>query len=86
MQVKNTGKRRGTEVAQLYVQDVAGDVTRPVRELKAFQRIELAAGESRRVSFKLDTTKLVPLCRMVAELTGIPLSPMKPVAGDKISK
>src|SRR5205085_167405 len=39
--VKNTGKLTGTEVVQLYVRDLVGSVTRPVKELKGFQRIEL---------------------------------------------
>jgi beta-glucosidase len=56
--VKNTGKRAGTEVAQLYVRDVVGDVDRPVRELKGIQRVEIAAGESRHVTFNLSTDDL----------------------------
>jgi len=51
--VTNTGKRDGVEVAQLYVRDMAGSVTRPVKELKAFERLELAPGESREVTFTL---------------------------------
>ncbi len=54
----NTGARKGTEVVQLYVRDLVGSVTRPVRELKGFERVELAAGESRRVSFRLHTDDL----------------------------
>ncbi|HOC19379.1 MAG TPA: beta-glucosidase BglX [Vicinamibacterales bacterium] len=53
VRVTNTGSRPGTEVVQLYVRDLVGSVTRPVKELKGFQRVELAAGESREVSFTL---------------------------------
>lgn len=56
--LKNTGKYDGTEVVQLYVQDKVGSVTRPVKELKAFQRVELKAGESKSVSFSLPVSEL----------------------------
>lgn len=56
--LKNTGRRDGTEVAQLYVRDVAGSVTRPVRELKGFQRVALKAGESRELTFDLKPVDL----------------------------
>ena len=52
--VKNTGNRAGKAVAQLYVGDVDGNVIRPVRELKGFEKIALEPGESRDVSFTLD--------------------------------
>ena len=51
--LSNTGGREAVEVAQLYVRDLVGNVTRPVRELKGFQRIRLKAGEQREVSFEL---------------------------------
>jgi beta-glucosidase len=51
--VENTGKRAGDEVVQLYIRDVAASVTRPVRELKGFERVTLKPGERRRVSFTL---------------------------------
>ncbi len=51
--ITNTGERTGTEVVQLYVRDLVGSLTRPVRELKDFQRITLQPGEARRVSFIL---------------------------------
>ncbi|MBI2511143.1 MAG: beta-glucosidase BglX [Opitutae bacterium] len=51
--VRNAGKRAGEEIVQFYVRDRVGSVTRPVRELKGFQKIELAAGEAREVSFQL---------------------------------
>jgi beta-glucosidase len=51
--VRNAGRRDGAEVVQLYVRDVAGSTTRPVKELKGFEKIELKSGESRRVSFRI---------------------------------
>jgi len=53
VEVENTGKRAGDEVVQLYIRDVAASVTRPVKELKGFQRITLQPGEKRRVQFTL---------------------------------
>jgi beta-glucosidase len=54
----NTGKRAGTEVVQLYVRDVVARTVRPVKELKAFRRVHLRAGESKEVEFTLDSNKL----------------------------
>ena len=51
--VTNAGEVTGKEVVQMYIQDVVGSNTRPVRELKGFQKIELAPGESRNVSFAI---------------------------------
>jgi beta-glucosidase len=51
--VTNAGEREGTEVVQLYVRDVAGSVTRPVRELKGFARVALKPSQSREVTFTL---------------------------------
>jgi beta-glucosidase len=51
--VSNTGDRDGEEVVQLYVRDLAGSVTRPVRELKGFQKIAIPAGQQQEVSFTL---------------------------------
>ena len=56
--VTNVGKVAADEVAQLYVQDIVGSVTRPVRELKGFQRVHLKPGESREVSFQLSADDL----------------------------
>jgi beta-glucosidase len=56
--VKNTGPRPGDEVVQLYVRDEYGSVTRPVKELKAFRKISLGAGESTRVSFEVPVQEL----------------------------
>jgi beta-glucosidase len=51
--VRNEGKVEADEVVQLYVRDLVGNVTRPVRELKGFQRIRLKPGERTTVSFEL---------------------------------
>ena len=51
--VTNTGKVAGEEVVQLYVRDLVGSVTRPVKELKGFQKIMLQPGESRELKFVL---------------------------------
>jgi beta-glucosidase len=53
VRVTNKGKLPGEKVVQLYVRDRVGSLTRPVRELKGFEKIELAAGESRDVEFQL---------------------------------
>ncbi len=58
VKVTNTGGRAGSEVVQLYVRDLVGSFTRPVKELKGFQKIELGPGESRRVDFTLKTDDL----------------------------
>ncbi len=57
-EVTNTGSRAGTEIVQLYVRDLAGQVTRPVKELKGFQRVTLQPGEARRVHFQLTAEDL----------------------------
>ncbi len=54
----NTGTCEGTEIAQVYVRDLVGSVTRPVKELKAFERITLAPGESRTVALTLPVSEL----------------------------
>ena len=51
--VTNTGSRDGAEVVQLYIRDLVGSITRPVKELKGFEKIFLKAGESRKVSFSI---------------------------------
>jgi beta-glucosidase len=53
VEVENVGKRTGDEVVQLYISDEASSATRPLKELKGFERITLRAGEKRRVSFTL---------------------------------
>lgn len=56
--VSNTGTREGKEIVQLYIQDVVGSVTRPVRELKGFEKIMLQAGERKTVSFTISVNDL----------------------------
>lgn len=56
--LKNTSKVYGTEVAQLYIQDIVGSIVRPVKELKGFQRVALKGGESKTVEFKLTAEDL----------------------------
>lgn len=52
--VTNTGEVDGSEVVQVYVEDVASTVARPVRELKGFAKVSVAAGESAQVTIELD--------------------------------
>ena len=54
----NTGACDGTEVAQVYVRDLVGSITRPVKELKAFERVSLKAGESRTLTVKIPVQEL----------------------------
>ena len=56
--VTNTGDRYGEEVVQLYIRDLVGTVTRPVKQLKGFEKIGLEAGESGQVAFMLRTEDL----------------------------
>jgi beta-glucosidase len=56
--VENTGSRPGDEVVQLYIHQRAGSTSRPVRELKGFERVALAPGEKKTVRFTLDKAKL----------------------------
>ena len=56
--LKNTGKYTATEVVQLYVQDMVGSVVRPVKELKRFDRVELAPGQTKTVTFELPVAEL----------------------------
>jgi beta-glucosidase len=54
MEVRNTGKREGEEVVQVYVKDVECSLERPVKELKGFAKVFLEAGEKRTVAIKLN--------------------------------
>ncbi len=56
--LENTGNYEGTEIAQLYIQDKVGSVTRPVKELKRFTRITLKPGEKKNISFELPISEL----------------------------
>ncbi|MHB9755808.1 glycoside hydrolase family 3 N-terminal domain-containing protein [Streptomyces sp. BYX5S] len=58
VEVRNTGSRRGDEVAQLYVRDVAASLTQPVRRLRGFKRVTLDAGASTTVRFRLGAEDL----------------------------
>lgn len=56
--ITNTGKREGKELVQLYVQDVVGSITRPVRELKGFEHVYVKNGETKEVTFKISSEDL----------------------------
>ena len=58
VEIENVGPLAGDEVVQLYIRDVAASVTRPVRELKGFQRVTLRPGEKRRLEFILGAEQL----------------------------
>ena len=51
--LSNSGKTDGREVVQLYIRDLVGSITRPVKELKGFQKISLKAGESKTITFNI---------------------------------
>ncbi len=67
--ITNTGKRNGTETVQLYVQDLVGNVARPVKELKGFKRITLEAGEKQEVKFTLTASDLSFYNQAMKEVT-----------------
>jgi beta-glucosidase len=56
--VTNTGSKDGKETVELYIRDVVGSITRPVKELKGFQKIDLKAGETKNVSFTISVNDL----------------------------
>jgi beta-glucosidase len=56
--IKNTGTRKGQEIVQLYIRDLVGSVTRPVKELKGFKKILLEQGQTKKVTFVLTTDDL----------------------------
>ncbi len=58
VRIKNTGKYAGEEIIQLYIRDMVGSLTRPVKELKDFTRVTLEAGESKEVVFKVSAEAL----------------------------
>jgi len=58
VEVTNTGELKGKEVVQLYIRDLVASVTRPVRELKGFELVELEKGETKKVSFTLNKETL----------------------------
>lgn len=59
MNVKNTGSRAGKEIVQLYIKDVESSMTRPEKELKGFEKVELQPGEEKTVSFTLNKDHLL---------------------------
>ncbi len=58
VEVTNTGKRKGEEVVQLYVRDEVASITRPIKELKGFEKIRLEPGETRIVTFPITDEQL----------------------------
>ncbi len=58
LDVKNTGRVRGDEIAQMYIRDEVSSVTRPIKELKDFARVSIEPGETKTVTFKITPEKL----------------------------
>ena len=58
VEVTNTGKRRGAEVVQMYIRDLVSSVTRPVKELKGFQKVSLQPGETQTVALEISRESL----------------------------
>jgi beta-glucosidase len=58
VKITNSGSRAGEEIVQLYVRDIVGSVTRPLKELKGYEKIKLKPGESKNVTFKLTAEDL----------------------------
>ena len=58
IQIENTGQVEATEIVQLYVRDLVGDVSRPVKELKAYDRVTLTPGQKQTIRFELDSNNL----------------------------
>lgn len=56
--LKNTGQYDGAEVVQLYIRDLVASISRPVKELKGFQKVFLKAGESKTITFDISTEDL----------------------------
>jgi beta-glucosidase len=67
--VRNIGDRAGQEIVQLYVRDLVGSLTRPVMELKGFQKIRLEAGASQQLTFTISTDDLAFVNRKLEEVT-----------------
>jgi len=65
----NSGDREATEVVQLYLRDLVGNVTRPVKELKGFRRVRLKPGEARTVAFDIHTDDLAFYGRAMRRMT-----------------
>ena len=58
VEIENTGFYKGKEVVQLYIRDIVGSIARPMKELKGFETVELAPGESQKISFQIDSSLL----------------------------
>ncbi len=58
VEVQNTGKYDGEEVVQLYIRDIVGSLTRPVKELKSFQKVAFKAGEKKTITFEIKEADL----------------------------
>ena len=58
VEIENTGFYKGKEVVQLYIRDIVGSIARPMKELKGFETVELAPGESQNISFQIDSSLL----------------------------
>jgi beta-glucosidase len=58
IEVKNTGTMAGKEVVQMYIRDIVGSITRPVKELKGFEKVSLNPGESKMVTFRISEESL----------------------------
>lgn len=58
VKVKNTGKRDGQEIVQLYINDIKSSLPRPIKELKGFEKVNLKAGEEKTLTFTIDKTEL----------------------------
>lgn len=69
VELQNTGNFAGEEVVQLYIRDLVGSVTRPVKELKGFKRIQLNPGESKKVTFEINTSELAFYNQIMEEVT-----------------
>ena len=58
VEITNTGDKDGFEVVQLYIQDMFGSITRPIKELKGFQKVFIKSGETKNVSFVIGPEQL----------------------------
>lgn len=68
-EVCNVGRFAGIEIVQLYIQDLVGSITRPVRELKGFQRVHLEVGETKTITFQIHTKDLAFYNRHMKKVT-----------------
>ncbi|MFT5577727.1 MAG: beta-glucosidase [Paraglaciecola psychrophila] len=71
VQLHNVGDTEAEEVVQLYTRDLVGNVTRPIRELKGFQKVRLAAGQSQQLTFDLHSDELAFYNQQMQQVTEI---------------